>query len=154
MNHRFWNDCELSGYLTDMHREYNLIDIYHRNGQVRELWKVLEQIGFAKDKAQFRMLALERQFKKEREAQVLEDPFGYVAEQKQQRCYWRRVGFSIFLAIAVVVVLVPMLTSCATTSTEPETKICYLQVIGKTSEGYTVVAQQCLTPEAFAESQK
>lgn len=67
MNHRPWNDERLSSHLQDLHREYNLIDTYHRNGQMRELWNLLERIGRAKDLAQFRILDLERQAEKERQ---------------------------------------------------------------------------------------
>lgn len=34
---------------------------------------------------------------------MLEDPFGYITEEKQHRCYWRRVGFFLFLLILALV---------------------------------------------------
>lgn len=80
---------------------------------------------------------------------MLEDPFGYTEEQ-QQRCYWRRVGFGLFFAMVLVLILVPLLAGCASTE---EPKICYMQVLGRTEEGYTVVAQQCMTQEQFKEIQ-
>jgi hypothetical protein len=85
---------------------------------------------------------------------MLEDPFSYM-DRKQERCYWRRVGFGLFFAIAAALLLIPMLSGCATTGTEqPEQRVCYVQFLGKTENGWTVIAQQCVTPEAFAAAQK
>lgn len=69
-----------------------------------------------------------------------------------ERCYWRRVGFAVFFAIAMGLILLPLLSGCA--SAEPENRICFMQFLGKTESGWTVAATQCMTPEAFAESQK
>jgi hypothetical protein len=48
--------------------------------------------------------------------------------------------------------LVLLLAGCATGTEEP--KVCLLRMLGLTEGGFSVVAQQCMTPEAFAESQK
>lgn len=52
---------------------------------------------------------------------------------------------------ALMVLLAFLLGGCA--AAEPA-KVCYLKALGATEDGFTVVAQQCMTPEAFAESQK
>lgn len=88
---------------------------------------------------------------------MLEDPFGWTAqEEKQVRCYWRRVGFGFFLAVAAALVLIPMLAGCSSLPDihPPDDKICFVQLIGKTDEGWSVLAERCMTPEAFERSQK
>lgn len=83
---------------------------------------------------------------------MLENPFSYAAEEKQQvRCYWRRVGFSIFAAIALALILVPLLTGCATTD---EPKVCYLGLMGQTEQGMVVVMQHCMSQEQFKAAQQ
>lgn len=42
-------------------------------------------------------------------------------------------------------------TACASTE---ETKVCFMKPFGMTDQGYTVAAVQCMSPEAFEESQK
>lgn len=44
--------------------------------------------------------------------------------------------------------------ACAGCATAEEAKVCFIKAMGVTQEGYTVAAVQCMTPEAFAESQK
>lgn len=53
-----------------------------------------------------------------------------------------------WLALVAVALL---LSGCAT---RPQTEVCFMKVMGQTPEGYTVVGTHCMTPEAFAESQK
>ena len=77
---------------------------------------------------------------------------GRTAEEKHERCYWRRVGFVIFLAIAFALILGPLM-GCATAE-EVTAKVCYMRHIGKTEEGYTIVLQACQSPESFAASQQ
>lgn len=71
-------------------------------------------------------------------------------EARHERCYWRRVGFFIFLGLVIGMLLGP-LYGC---STEMRSEVCYLRLLGKTEQGYTVVAQACQSPEAFAASQR
>lgn len=77
---------------------------------------------------------------------------GDSVEKAHVRCYWRRIGFAVFAALAAALLLFPLLTGCA--SAEPEKRVCFVQRLGMTEEGLTVVAQLCMTPEAFAETQK
>jgi hypothetical protein len=35
-----------------------------------------------------------------------------------------------------------------------DAEVCYMKPIGLTEQGFTVAFQQCMTPEAFQESQK
>lgn len=37
---------------------------------------------------------------------------------------------------------------------KPEQRICYMQQLGMTSEGYAVIASSCMTPEDFKRSQR
>lgn len=55
-------------------------------------------------------------------------------------------------SFVVAIVLVASLTGCASTS--GEVRICYVELVGKTETGLFVEAQVCMTPEAYAESQK
>lgn len=73
-------------------------------------------------------------------------------EKAHQRCFWRRIGFGIFFAIAAALLLFPMLTGCAAGKDDP--KVCFIQLMGQSEEGYTVIAQQCMSPEQFTEMQK
>jgi hypothetical protein len=54
-------------------------------------------------------------------------------------------------AVAVGCLLVG-LSGCASTESGP--RVCYVKPMGATEDGSWVVAQMCMTPEAFAESQK
>ena len=49
--------------------------------------------------------------------------------------------------------LLLILPGCATKE-EPRSEVCFLQLLGRTQDGLSVVASQCVSPEAFAESQK
>lgn len=71
-------------------------------------------------------------------------------DRRYERCYWRRVGFVIFAAACLAVILLPVM-GCATAR---DAEVCFMRIMGQTEDGTTVVAQQCMTPEAFAESQK
>ena len=80
-------------------------------------------------------------------------------EARQQRCYFRRVAGVLLGSaglVAIVVVAFVALSGCA--AVEPQKKrepeVCYLGLIGQTEEGMTVVLSQCMTMEAFKESQK
>jgi hypothetical protein len=53
--------------------------------------------------------------------------------------------------VAIVFAIIGGLSGCATSE---DAKVCFMKPIGVTEEGYTVAAVQCMTPEAFAESQK
>lgn len=54
---------------------------------------------------------------------------------------------SYLLALAAIV----FLAGCAS---EPTAQVCYLRFMGKTDQGFTVVIQACVSPEAYAEAQK
>lgn len=71
-------------------------------------------------------------------------------EDAMERCYWRRVGFVIFAAIALALILSP-LGGC---STAPVQQVCFVKRLGNTEAGMVVVAQTCMSPEQFAETQK
>lgn len=77
---------------------------------------------------------------------------GASLDKAHQRCFWRRIGFGVFFAIAAALLLFPLLTGCATT--EPENRICFMKSIGATEDDWAVVASRCMTPGAFQESQK
>jgi hypothetical protein len=79
--------------------------------------------------------------------------YGRTAEQKHERCYWRRVGFVIFLAIAGAIVLGPLM-GCAASPPEVVAQVCYMRALGRTEDGHTVVLQACQSPEAFQAGQK
>lgn len=72
---------------------------------------------------------------------------------RMERCYWRRIGFLIFAALALAVIFLPLM-GCATKISDGRTEVCFLQPLGQTEEGYTVVASHCMTPEAFKASQR
>ena len=74
-------------------------------------------------------------------------------ERIARRCYWRRVGFVIFLSAAVALILGPLL-GCATAEEEMVAKVCYMRVMGRTEDGNTVVMQACQSPESFKSSQQ
>lgn len=64
--------------------------------------------------------------------------------------------------LALVILLVgSLLAGCATPPKEEKPKaasftlmVCYMKYLGQTDEGYTVAAEQCLTPEEFEALQK
>ena len=55
-----------------------------------------------------------------------------------------------FWVLLVLVALLP-LAGC---STEAESKVCFMQLMGHTDSGLSVVRQACFTEEQFAEMQK
>lgn len=65
-------------------------------------------------------------------------------DETGKRFYQFRVG-------ALLAILIVILAGCATAR---DAEVCYVKPMGNTEEGLIVVLQQCLTPEAFAESQK
>ena len=54
--------------------------------------------------------------------------------------------------VALIAAALALLPGCATT--EPSAQVCFMRMMGVTEHGYSVVQQLCMTPEAFAESQK
>lgn len=84
------------------------------------------------------------------------DWFAERQEDQQERCFRWRVGFAIFAALATALVLIPMLAGCSSVPDihPPDNKICFVQLIGKTEEGWSVLAERCMTPEQFEASQK
>lgn len=50
--------------------------------------------------------------------------------------------------------LVALATGCASTPSAPEVRVCFMKMLGATEQGHSGVAQHCMTPEAFAETQK
>jgi hypothetical protein len=60
----------------------------------------------------------------------------------------------VWIGIAIGVgCLVVGISGCATTGSDVY-QICYVKVMGRTEDGTLVAAQTCMTPDAFAESQK
>lgn len=62
-----------------------------------------------------------------------------------------------WLVLAGIVLLAfAGLSGCATTATapEPQMSVCFMKLMGMTEDGTTVVAQSCMSPEAFAETQR
>lgn len=67
-----------------------------------------------------------------------------------KRFYQFRVG-------ALLAILLVILAGCATAKPKlavEEMRVCYVELIGKTETGLFVEAQVCMTPEAYAETQK
>lgn len=60
MNQKFWNDVELSGEIQKLHRAQNVLDVYHRNGQMGKLFDLLTSMEEAARNAQWRIMDLER----------------------------------------------------------------------------------------------
>lgn len=50
--------------------------------------------------------------------------------------------------------LVLSISGCADAPKVNEPKVCYLKLLGNTEEGFSVVLQQCVTPEEFKAAQK
>lgn len=77
-------------------------------------------------------------------------------EAKHERCYWLRIGLSLFVFLALAVILSP-LVGCAT-QPKPEdgtwNRVCYERPLGQTEEGHLVVLHSCVTIEAFKAAQK
>lgn len=55
------------------------------------------------------------------------------------------IGFGIVLLI--------LAAGCAS-SPSPRTEVCYMQPLGRTEAGMSVVMQHCVSPEEFKEAQK
>lgn len=68
-------------------------------------------------------------------------------QRKTVTPYW------VLLLGALGIALLPI-WGCATAPAESETKVCFIKPMGQTQNGMLVVAQSCMSPEAFAESQK
>ena len=81
----------------------------------------------------------------------------YEGEQETpaERCFWRKVGFSIFIGISLALLLGP-LYGCSSVSpqSKPRSEVCSMRLLGNTGDGVPVVAMACVTPEQFAEMQK
>ena len=75
-------------------------------------------------------------------------------ETPAERCFWRKVGFAVFIGISLALILGP-LYGCATAKEETaDVRVCAFQLIGKTGNDLPVVRMHCVTQEQFAESQK
>lgn len=72
-------------------------------------------------------------------------------ERLAERDFWRQVGIRLFVVLALGAILAP-LYGCATT--EPEVRVCFMHMMGRTQQGLSVVAQHCMSKEAFEETQK
>lgn len=72
-------------------------------------------------------------------------------EKPAERCFWREVACALLIGATLAVILGPMV-GCATM--EPESRVCFMKLMGRTEGGLSVVATHCMTQEQFAESQK
>jgi hypothetical protein len=72
-------------------------------------------------------------------------------EREHERAYWSRIGMELACAVAAGLILAG-LPGCASPS--PRSEVCTMQLLGQTEARVPVVAMHCITPEAFAESQK
>ena len=75
------------------------------------------------------------------------------SDDRHERCYWRRVGFVLFLAFAAALLLGPLM-GCATEAPSPVAQVCYMRALGQTEDGHMVVLQACQSPEEFQAGQK
>lgn len=66
--------------------------------------------------------------------------------------YWGRVITEIACAVIAGIIL-GGISGCATKE-EAQLQYCFLEYVGETDGGLSVVKSICLSPEAFAESQK
>ena len=66
--------------------------------------------------------------------------------------YWGRISAEL-ACLFLVGVIVAGLQGCATKK-EEATQVCFIQFLGKTDGGLSVVRQACFTEEQFAEMQK
>lgn len=66
--------------------------------------------------------------------------------EQHERAYWRRIGFVLFFALAIALLLIP-LGGCATTEEEIWQRVCYEQLMGKSEEGLLVVRHFCIKEE-------
>lgn len=84
---------------------------------------------------------------------MLENPYYFSDEARQQRCFWRRVIGLLLTGAAVVgfgILFIVALSGCSSI----EERICFMQALGRTEQGHSVVQQICMTPEEFKELQK
>lgn len=83
---------------------------------------------------------------------MLEDPYEY--EQSQPR----PIILPLLIWLAIIGCVIFLLAGCATepkeASKSPRSEVCLLQLLGQTDSGVPVVRTTCVSPEAFAESQK
>lgn len=63
------------------------------------------------------------------------------SEKQQERCYWRRIGFAIFLALALMMLLLPM--GCAIPPTGPFMGTCGIQQMGQNEQGVQFIRYYC-----------
>lgn len=73
---------------------------------------------------------------------------GHQVDDELERVYWGRVVTELACAVCLGL----LLAGCASPS--PRSEVCFLRLLGNTEDGMSVVAQACMTPEEFAESQK
>lgn len=81
---------------------------------------------------------------------------GRSAEDRQPRT-WKEIAWEIFCTAcwgAFIGCVLATLPGCAMTKEGPRVEVCRFQLLGQTSDGMPVVATTCVSPEAFAESQK
>jgi hypothetical protein len=71
-----------------------------------------------------------------------------------ERAYWSRIGMELACAVVAGLILAGLPGCATTTEAEPEARVCFLQLLGRTESGLSVVRQACLTEEQFAETQK
>ena len=80
------------------------------------------------------------------------------AEHEPEQKYRRPIILPLLCWIGVVLVVIFLLaglSGCATTKEETaDVRVCAFQLLGQTGNGMPVVKMLCVTPEAFAESQK
>lgn len=76
-------------------------------------------------------------------------------DEAHERCYWRRVGFGLFIVIALAFIFAP-LYGCATEPPKsgPRMEVCEVQVLGQSDAGLPVVAMACESPEEFQKAQQ
>lgn len=71
---------------------------------------------------------------------------------EHSRYYWGRIAMEVACAVCLGVILVP-LSGCATKE-GPRSEVCVFRLLGNNQDGMPVVVTTCVSPEAFAESQK
>ena len=76
---------------------------------------------------------------------------GRSVDELHQRCYTRRVGFVIFLALAAALILGPMLAGC---SSAPVMSVCELKYLGKSDKGNPLFLSACESPDKFVADNK
>jgi hypothetical protein len=66
----------------------------------------------------------------------------------------RLTVISLFIWLGIVAAFGMLIVGLSGCASDMRSEVCYLRVLGKTEEGYTVVAQACQSPERFAASQR